>query len=165
MFGYFSSLVTGTTIIGGISGSIIGMGLLSQIGSLTFNKTCDVVGNLTSVNYPSFEELLKYIDENDVVARIQKIQYLIESYNTEDTNNIKNKNKIVQMSLDDLKLIIDKINDTIKDIKIKKEYQDNLYFSNWSIRKYDCTELLYQLKYQIGIFDIRFNDFTKIIQL
>ena len=69
------------------------------------------------------------------------------------------------MSIDSVTTSLNKINEILNEIKMKKEYQDSIYLSNWSIRKYNCTEILERLKTQINILNVRFDDMIKIINL
>ena len=152
-----SSIGSITTMASLITGSVIGMSIVTQFACSTFNRTYRAVENIATSNYPCFDELYEYIENNSIELRIQIINNVLK----ENTGNKKS----IEMSIDSVTTSLNKINEILNEIKMKKEYQDSIYLSNWSIRKYNCTEILERLKTQINILNVRFDDMIKIINL
>ena len=153
MFTYVSSL---STFIGVVTGSVIGMSVLSSLVSLTCSKTYDLIGSYATCKNPDFKEVYDYIKKNDLLSKILRIEQVIY-----DSDKIDKKS--VQISKNHINEILNLINDTLKELKEKEEYYNSLYFKNWRFRKYNCKELLDKLKDEVNILEIRFNDLTKII--
>ncbi|NBX75171.1 MAG: hypothetical protein EBQ92_01290 [Proteobacteria bacterium] len=127
-------------LIAGTIGSI-GLNVVAQcITSLTAsaNGIYTLVGNIT--NNGSVPDIANFFEESDIKGDIQVLEFLIKEINP---NN--NPTKTLAKSLHLLKECVSEIEEKLKEVKRRVDYNNSLWFFT-SIRSYGFTDMVRNLK-------------------
>ena len=139
-------------------GSFIGYGLLSTIGNIFVNSVCTYTKkSIISEHFTSYDKILDYVKETDLLNRINKIEILLDEIKT------KEMKKSINETIVDLESIIYELKINIKTIQDKNDYEKTLYFKEW--RKSNCVQLEEQFKTMLNILDNRFKIFLDIYSI
>ena len=179
-----SNVITGIGSI--VTISLISSTIISTIISVGCRSTYDTLVNFIPKKV-SLEDAFEYIRKNDMIYKIERMNNVINDIKNryEKENKIDKMEKMdnnlsyiysninssnlslssVKISADHLLEITNRASDIIAKLNKYKNEQDSLYFGNWSMRQYNCREELTELVYCNTLFDIRFDDLQKIINI
>jgi phosphoribosylaminoimidazole (AIR) synthetase len=122
----------------------------------TCAKTLNLVKYITSSNtenkYDAINMLLYTTDIKNKVAKIHKLILNIDNTILKDC---------IKMAINDLHESIHEINVILEEYINIKKYHDTLYFNY--LRNMDYTKSLKDLNLTINLFNLRFDDFVKIV--
>lgn len=122
----------------------------------TCAKTLNLVKYITSSNtenkYDEINMLLYTTDIKNKVAKIHKLILNIDNTILKDC---------IKMAINDLHESIHEINVILEEYINIKKYHDTLYFNY--LRNIDYTKSLKNLNLTINLFNLRFDDFVKIV--
>jgi len=138
----------GVVTIGSIVGSIATVS--SSIYTLTTNiKVSKHIHNT---------EIIKILTRTDIIATIKLLQAIM----TEIPENYINSISVV-MALKNVQEIIENIEDELRDLHKKIEYNNSLYvMTNW--RSFDCKDNLDSIEEKISVLDRRKDNLFRILE-
>jgi len=144
------------TVIGTIGVATIG----SIVGSITTvsSSIYSLVSNIKVSKYIHNNDIVRILAKTDVVATIKLLQAVMMEI---PENNI-NKLSVV-LSLKNVHDVIEQIENELKNLHNKIEYNRNLYImSNW--RSYDFKDNLETIEQLISVLDRRKDNLFKVLE-
>ena len=117
------------------------------------NTTSNIYKSIAGINEFNLSHVNELLEEIDIYKKIEIVESLFSNYNYDLTK------KTLNLSLNNLHEISDKINKELKIIKKDIEYNKTLYFSNIRANKYNKN--LENLKKHTKILDQRLDLFIK----
>ena len=118
------------------------------------NTTSNIYKSIAGINEFNLGHVNELLEEIDIYKKIEIVESLFSNYNYDLTK------KTLNLSLNNLHEISDKINEELEIIKKDIEYNKTLYFSNIRANKYNKN--LENLKKHTKILDQRLDLFIKL---
>jgi hypothetical protein len=141
-----------TTIGVATMGSIVGS--ITTVSSSIYT----IVSNIKVSKHIHNNEIIKMLNKTDVVATIKLLQAVMSEIPENHINSLS-----VVISLKNVHDVIEDIENELRDLHTKIEYNRNLYLmSNW--RSYDFKDNLEKIEQLISILDRRKDNLFKILQ-
>lgn len=144
------------TLIGTVS--VITMG--SVVGSITSMSSSiySLVSNIKLNKHIHNKDIMKILTMTDVVTTIKVLQAVMSEIPENYINSIS-----IIISLNNVHEIIEQIENELKDLNLKFEYNRNLYLlSNW--RSYSFKDNLEKIEELICVLDKRKDNLFKILE-
>lgn len=132
----------------------------SLVGSITTvsSSIYSIVTNMKISKHIHNNEIVKILTKTDVVTTIKLLQAVMSEIPESHINSIS-----VVISLKNVHDIIEEIENELKDLHTKIEYNRNLYLmSNW--RSYDFKDNLDKIEQLILILDRRKDNLFKVLE-
>lgn len=146
-------------MLGGLTAGIVATNIcLSGLSSMCQSAISYTAGLVKGSQTTGTEEITRLVVSRDLEATLKKINVFIT-----DMASFMSSKRIISLSIEDITDIICKIQETLSEIKIRKDYQDSLYFGNTRFRSYDYSDLHSRLQSQIDVLQIRFDYLVKIL--
>jgi hypothetical protein len=146
------------TIVGVLSMSTAAIAI-NQITNITTN-VCSLINNIVGIaklsNNVYQVELIKVLTKTDIEATLKLLHAIIIEIPFNNLENEKNQYNSIVIALENMKDIISKIEEELKNIHTKIEYNSSLYLLS-NIRSYDCMPNLEKIETLVLILDRRFN--------
>ena len=126
----------------------------------TTAKSVALITHIISEN-KDFHLLNELMIKTDIFHKMKKMNQLIIDIDHKYTNCMLQES--LKLSIDDLNDIIKQINQVFEMCIQSKKQHELLYFNQW--RSYDITEQIKKIQLYIDIFNIRYDDFVKMVML